>query len=250
MAVDKSIMFATMKAILEHRASKGFTTQERTLRLILEFGAEPVEKLLDKSPILDNGRWLSEDQSPQASCWINLKGYVFWIDYGYHSAFAGILTGKSDPSILEDAGWVHVSDKRMDVVMEPTPAQERAMQELEAQRGFRRNGGLCRPGRRPSRDGRLHMGFEVSPRTDYMWDDVRYWEDRGIPRVAHGYAIRPFPDTHMDVWLKVMHEALFDEMGAVKFNPEVVPCLEKRDRYVPARAAREYNAYTERNTAL
>jgi len=237
MAVDTNELYAVMRAFIRERDSAGLKTNTQQLRLMLEYGEASTRTFLSSQAMLTNPGWLSrEGQGGQDSCWINLRGMCFWIDYGWHSHFAGLMTGRDDPSILEDAGWVHVSDKHMDIVMEPTDGQRRTIERLEDE-GFRR-GDLRRIGstRRPSEQ--MHRGLEAIERPDYDWQDPRYWENRGIPREAHGIRgeYKPVPDEALIQWLGAMENAAYDTYGAAKFNHEYVPIALSMGRYVGSRA--------------
>lgn len=244
MGVEKDQLFAVMRAIISKRDGQGFETDTRALRLILEFGNMPAARIVEQQHLFYENKWLSQSAQDRPSCWINTKGLCFWIDYGYHSTFAGMIAGGCT-SLLEAAGWIHVSDGRMDVLYEPTPQQARRMAELEASNPRFKQARSIR-NRPPKRPSCMHPGLDSGPLSSYQWDDPRYWENRGIERTCHGRGvIGPNPQAHVGNWQEAMRVASYSDK--YRFNPAYVPHAKQFDQYVSGRAEELYERSLRRD---
>lgn len=62
------------------------------------------------------------------SCWISRKGLVYRVGFAGHGGFCAALGVKQRQ--LERAGWLHVSDGRMDMLYPLSSGQKRAIQKL------------------------------------------------------------------------------------------------------------------------
>ena len=223
MAVQYDLLYPVMRAIISKRDDAGFTTNTRALRALLEYGDKDAEYWLedDQRRRLGFPEYMAADviTGKYRACYINPRGMVFAILTCGHSDFAGLVTGVCDPERLNRAGWVHVSDGRIDLEYTLTPAQERVVDSLMQHGCFRIND--TRSGRNPP-DSYEQAGIPLqlhvlAPLSSYDWQDQRYWEDRGISRVGH--AIRPAPNVHIKDWESDTVSRLWG------FHPYNEPCL-------------------------
>lgn len=214
MAVAPDMLYAMLSAIIAKREKAKLETGVRQLRAVLEWGHASAANFMDESlhlPRLTGSRWFTpEPVGSHASCWINPVGLVFPIAYAGHSRFAMMLTGIDDPEVLIKSGWVHVSDTRIDIEYDPTARQQAVIDRLVRDRGFRiadtRPVGYRKPLETcESLDPRLSL---IGPLQSYDWQSERYWEARGIPRVAHN--VRSPANNHVQAFYEAMQDRLFD----------------------------------------
>lgn len=212
MAVSPDMLFAVLRSYHDMRSSRGYSTNMRVLRALMEHGPH------------DESVWLREvftefasnedvfafmPTARDGSCWINPQGTIFSIRYGGHERFSYLVAGSYNTALLENAGWIHVSDRRIDLEYDPTSAQQRAIDDLQLRMGYkvsdrRRFSRRVLPADVEKIPPALHNLRMIS---EYKWEDPRWWEGKGIPRSAH--RVHPKHEAHVTKWRDFMYDGVY-----------------------------------------
>lgn len=128
-------------------------------------------KLLDPAWFTD---WSPETSNEGVSCWISRKGMIFPIGYADHVNFAYLIGLDGRTSVLERAGWIHVSGGRADIMYEPTALQTKALATISGWGEVREARGQWKGGA-PERNEILDKLDRV-PRENFV-ADANFWAD-------------------------------------------------------------------------
>lgn len=121
-----------MAHIMQVRQEKGYTTNQRALRLWIEHARYPFRSVDGQQMVLSEA-WFVETPVKYAgenpSCWISPSGMVWGIGYAHHYSFAKAAIGE-DQQELEKFGWLHVSANTAYQYMPMPERQRRAWDEF------------------------------------------------------------------------------------------------------------------------
>lgn len=242
MAVSRDMLFPVLRSFHDMRTKGGFSTNMRVLRALMEHGPHDERVWLQE-------RWTDYASHPdvfafvpvdsQGSCWINPRGTIFSIRYGGHERFSYLVTDHYNTGPLEKAGWIHVSDKRIDLEYDPTGPQQKAVDMLQERHGYRLSDMRSMFKRIDPEDvakipPALH---NLGMLSEYDWEDQRWWEARDIPRVAH--KVSPPHESHTAAWRSWMYDAVYNQPREY-WTPERIAAVAEHSRfnndgYVPYR---------------
>jgi len=115
----------------------------------------------------------SESGGDGVSCWISRKGMVFMIQYAGHSSFAELIGLDGRTTVLERAGWIHVSGGRADIMYPVTAMQRKAIDALAAKYGLKEKEVSSS---HPMQTDEILSKLDRVPRSNFV-PDANFWAD-------------------------------------------------------------------------